>query len=156
MSHVRATLPVIEVEDPCPVDWDTMTGDEQARFCSHCNRHVHDLSAMRSDEVADLICRNAGELCVRFEQTADGQVRTLDYEPASRRPRLPAWLSRGFVGGFVAGIAALIVAPALMPTMGRMAPVRPTTPIGPLPATPPAATPTAAPASASDTIIATP
>src|SRR5688500_17622216 len=123
MSHVRATLPVIEVpvievDEPCTADWAVMTGDERARLGSHCNRHVHDLSAMRSNEVADLICRNAGALCVRFEQTADGQVKTLDYEPASKRSRLRKWLLNGFAGGLGAGVAALIAVPVLIPTLG--------------------------------------
>jgi hypothetical protein len=82
MRITPTPLPVIEVQTPCPADWNAMDdGDDQARFCAHCQHHVHDLSAMRSDEVVDLICRNAGQLCVRFERTADGAVRTLDYAP---------------------------------------------------------------------------
>jgi len=79
-------LPVIDVPSPCPADWYAMAGDDRRRFCAHCQRHVHDLSAMRSDEVLDLICQSAGNLCVQFERAPDGQVKTLDYEQAAKSP----------------------------------------------------------------------
>jgi hypothetical protein len=106
MRITPTPLPVIEVQAPCPADWNVMDGDDRARFCAHCERHVHDLSAMRSDEVLDLICRNAGRLCVRFEQTADGAVKTLDYAPPRRgwRGRY-RWLVVGLLAALGAGTA---------------------------------------------------
>src|SRR5688572_7497716 len=99
-------LPVIEVATPCPADWDAMTGDDRRRFCAHCQCHVHDLSAMRSAEVLDLICRNAGQLCVQFERAADGQVKTLDYQPASAaRPR---WRYHWIIVGVLAAVGATV------------------------------------------------
>jgi hypothetical protein len=104
MSHAATPLPVIEVQSPCPADWDAMPGDDRARFCAHCQRHVHDLSAMRSDEVADLICRTAGSLCVRFEREADGQVKTLDYAPRRGWRMRYRWLVVGVLAALGAGI----------------------------------------------------
>lgn len=80
-----------------------MSGDERQRFCRHCQRHVHDLSAMDSDEVADLVCRNAGPLCVRFEQTVDGQVKTLDYQAAPGRRFRKNWLVVAILAALGAG-----------------------------------------------------
>ena len=39
MSFIRVAtpLPVIEVETPCTVDWDAMSGDARARFCRIAN-----------------------------------------------------------------------------------------------------------------------
>jgi hypothetical protein len=107
MNGSPTPLPVIEIQSPCPADWNAMEGgdeNERARFCAHCQRHVHDLSAMRSDEVVDLICRNAGRLCVRFERTADGAVKTLDYAPQRRgwRGRYK-WLVVGLLAAMGAG-----------------------------------------------------
>jgi hypothetical protein len=138
----RATpLPVIEVEQPCHEDWKSMSGDERARFCAQCGQHVHDLSAMRSDEVVDLVCRNAGRLCVRLERTSDGQVRTLDYEPTSATP---TWRARAIEGIMVLltilGLGFVILGPMTTRTMGVIRRVPPR-PIGPtaLPAQAPAA-----------------
>ena len=130
-------LPVIEVQSPCPVDWDAMHrdravgADDRARFCAHCQRHVHDLSTMRSDEVVDLICRSAGRLCVRFEQTADGAVKTLDYAPKRHgwRGRYK-WLAVGLLAAIGAGGARSAWQRQHQPTivLGRIAPVQmPTT-----------------------------
>jgi len=155
MPHVRnvTVLPVIEIQAPCQVDWDTMQGGERGRrFCAHCQRHVHDLSAMRRDEVADLMCRKAGELCVRFERTPDGQVRTLDYAPPVRGIRLREWLSVGFVGTLIALVAGAVAIPMTRPMgMIRRPIVRPPlTPAGTVGA------PTATPASTGEATCPTP
>jgi hypothetical protein len=104
MSRAAATsLPVIEIKNPCPVDFHAMPVEGRARYCAHCDRHVHDLSAMRSDEVADLICQNAGQLCVRFEQAADGQIVTLDYARPTPRRWTWEWLVLSVLAIFGAG-----------------------------------------------------
>jgi hypothetical protein len=48
MSQRRA-LDVIQVNKPCPADWNQMAGDDSRRFCTHCQKFVHNLSAMPSD-----------------------------------------------------------------------------------------------------------
>jgi hypothetical protein len=105
MSRAAAAtpLPVIEVTEPCSADWNAMAGDDRTRFCAHCERHVHDLSAMRSDEVADLFCRSAGSLCVRFERAMDGQVKTLDYARPRGWRHGYKWLVLGVLAALGAG-----------------------------------------------------
>lgn len=105
MNRTKLTLDVIEVPRPCPVPWETMTGsDAQRRFCSHCNRHVHDLSAMSRAEAEDLICKSAGELCVRFMRTPDGKVKTLDYERVGKGWGATRWAAVGTVLAIAAGV----------------------------------------------------
>ena len=106
MNGPPTRLPVIDVPAPCPADWNAMTGDDCRRFCAHCQRHVHDLSAMRSDDVVGLICRSAGNLCVQFERAPDGQVKTLDYQS----PPQSGWRVRyhWIIVGVLAGIGATI------------------------------------------------
>ena len=31
------TLDQIQVDSPCNAEWDSMTGNDQIRFCDHCN-----------------------------------------------------------------------------------------------------------------------
>ena len=32
----RLALDVLQVENPCPTDWQAMRGDGRSRFCEHC------------------------------------------------------------------------------------------------------------------------
>ena len=93
----RRPLDVIEVKQPCPMSWEQMRGDDTRRFCAHCNKHVHNLSAMPADEAEKLVCSAAGELCVRYARDpVTQQVMTLDYQPKfvpSRRRVIAVMLS---------------------------------------------------------------
>ena len=59
----------------CPADWEAMEGDETKRFCSHCQKHVHNLSAMTREE-AEAVATRSGEICVRMTRRADGTTVT--------------------------------------------------------------------------------
>ncbi|MFL5321559.1 MAG: hypothetical protein ACJ790_17990 [Myxococcaceae bacterium] len=67
-----------KVASPCSADWSRMSGDERARFCGQCKKHVYDLSALRNDEVRALVQKTEGKLCAKFYQRADGTVLTAD------------------------------------------------------------------------------
>jgi hypothetical protein len=98
---------MVNVTNPCTMSWDALQSDNTGRrFCEHCQRHVHDLSAMRSDEVTDLICRNAGNLCVRYEQLPGGGVKTLDYQQRTgHEGRTRRWLLVGAIVSLLGGVA---------------------------------------------------
>jgi hypothetical protein len=107
---VRRPLDVIQVNNPCPADWNQMAGDNAGRFCEHCQKFVHNLSEMPADEAQRLVCDNAGNLCVRFaREMASGKVLTLDYAPAPRTSRRRAFMvvasilsALGFTGAWTA------------------------------------------------------
>lgn len=64
----------LRVATPCRANWDQMEGNERARFCQQCQKHVYNLSSLSSAAAADLIREKEGKLCVRFYQRADGTV----------------------------------------------------------------------------------
>lgn len=68
----------IQIASPCKADWDSMTGDEKARFCGQCSKNVYNLSEMSKGEAEKLILEKEGKLCVRFYRRADGTVLTED------------------------------------------------------------------------------
>ena len=68
-SFDRITIPA-----PCDADWDSMIGNDQVRFCAHCNLEVTDLSAMTRHEAMRLVARSQGRLCVRLIQRPDGGI----------------------------------------------------------------------------------
>ena len=64
----------IHIATPCHARWDEMKGDERARFCLHCSKHVYNLSAMSAVAAAELVREKEGNLCARFYRRADGTV----------------------------------------------------------------------------------
>src|ERR1044071_6269615 len=64
------------IANPCPVDWNKMTGNDQMRYCSECNKQVYNLSKMTRDKAEALVARFEGQLCARFERGADGMIVT--------------------------------------------------------------------------------
>ena len=68
----------VKVASPCAARWGHMIGDDRARFCAQCQKHVYNLSAMTSREAVALIREKEGKLCARFYQRSDGTVLTSD------------------------------------------------------------------------------
>jgi hypothetical protein len=80
MASTRISLDIIDVEQPCPVSWDSMRGDERVRFCNECSLHVYDLSAMTRPQAEAMVneWEPGKRMCVRFYRRADGTVITKD------------------------------------------------------------------------------
>lgn len=76
MDSQPSTSPLdnLTVAKPCHAKWSEMSGDERARFCSLCNKHVYNLSNMSRTEAEALIKAKEGKLCVRFARRADGTI----------------------------------------------------------------------------------
>jgi hypothetical protein len=117
MDGRSTALKVIEVGPRCSADWDAMTGDDRARFCQHCQKTVHNISAMSADEVERLACESAGPLCLRYTAAADGVVLTLDYH----RPRVSNWKRWS-----IAGLIATLLGACASAVVGRPKPQQPT------------------------------
>ncbi len=86
----RAKLPVldnIKVAAPCSADWNKMSGDDRARACGDCNKHVYNLSGMTRDEAEALIVEKEGKLCVRYFQRTDGTILLKDCSIGIKRRR---------------------------------------------------------------------
>lgn len=66
----------ITVTSPCLADWDQMTGNDQIRFCEHCNLKVHNISELSYSQAARLIARSQGGLCVRYYRDSQGAALT--------------------------------------------------------------------------------
>ena len=74
----RHPLDNIRVAKPCPVSWDSMSGDDRVRFCGACKLNVYNLSEMTRRDVTELLQLVEGRLCVRFYRRKDGTVLTKD------------------------------------------------------------------------------
>ena len=111
-SHARVSLQQVRVGAPCQVSWDAMAGDDKSRFCAHCQRHVHNLSAMREDEAQRLICALAGRLCIAYVPDATGGVMPLQYSQ-QKHPRYGWKLVAALagLGGIASALATALYRP---------------------------------------------
>lgn len=62
----------VNVNTPCPADWDEMRGNERVRFCQHCQLNVHNLSALTRPTAEKFVRRARGRICIRYQQRPDG------------------------------------------------------------------------------------
>lgn len=76
MSKKPSYFDRLFIPNPCPADWNKMTGNDQMRYCADCNKHVYNLSKMTRDRAEALVARFEGQLCARFERGADGMIVT--------------------------------------------------------------------------------
>lgn len=77
----RRALPLLDsvkIASPCTASWDEMIGDERARFCTHCQKDVFNLSALPREEAESFVRERAGDACIRLYKRADGTVLTSD------------------------------------------------------------------------------
>jgi len=92
LANKAVDIDKIDVAVPCPVDWNTMSGDDKIRFCGQCGKQVHNLSAMKREEAEALIAEDENR-CVRFYRGEEGIVWTtaqVEAPPVSRRGWLRA------------------------------------------------------------------
>lgn len=93
----------VAIEKPCSASWDEMVGNDQVRFCRHCDLSVNDLSEMTRARAEKLVRRSNGRLCLRIFRDPTGEVITRDkFQPIytiSRRA------SRIAAGAFTAVIS---------------------------------------------------
>jgi hypothetical protein len=79
-----------------------MAGNEQVRFCEHCEKSVHNLSAMTRRDALRFVRANAAGVCVRFY--SDPRGRTL-HEPATKLHSITRRASKMAAGAFGAALA---------------------------------------------------
>jgi hypothetical protein len=102
-------LPLLErvaIASPCPADWNTMVGDDRARFGSQCEKHVYNIAAMTSEEAEAFLRGVGGEACLRLYRRADGTVLTSDCPVGVRRKRRRRAVA-SLVGGTMVSAGAL-------------------------------------------------
>lgn len=121
----RIKLEAIEIPTPCPMLWENLDGDERKRFCDECGKHVHDLSALTRVEAEALLSENEAKLCVSYELTPTGGIKTRDYSETFRCSREAVRGAVGLVAGALVAVCSTLPAlakDALSPhrTMGKI------------------------------------
>lgn len=92
----------LSVNSPCTAEWDSMAGNEQVRFCTHCEKSVHNLSAMTRKDALRFVRANAAGLCVRFYSDPRGRTVHTNDGPLYRITRRASRVAAGAFGAAVA------------------------------------------------------
>ncbi len=93
----------LTIPSPCSADWNSMIGNNQVRFCEHCQLNVHDLSQLTRSQAERLIARANGRVCVRYHTDDKGRPITL---PVSQKlHRIGRRVSRIAAGAFTATLS---------------------------------------------------
>ena len=83
------------IKQRCTADWNKRRGDDKRRFCEHCRRFVHNVSAMSQDEREKFADPANMRECVFYLQRKDGGVADLSFLARLRRwfpfLRLACW-----------------------------------------------------------------
>lgn len=63
---------------PCPIKWETMSGDERKRFCEKCSMHVFNISDLSKEEAESFLKESLSSesVCVKFFLRRDGTIKT--------------------------------------------------------------------------------
>lgn len=97
----------LRIANPCSASWSSMTGNERARFCGDCRKHVYNLAELTRQEAVELIQSNQGKVCMRIHRRADGTVLVGDCPVGWRAMRgrmakaaalLFGWVTAAFAG----------------------------------------------------------
>jgi hypothetical protein len=94
----------VQIESPCPVDWESMRGEGPNRFCDRCALTVHDVAGLTRRDAEALIQRPAGRTCLRLTRRHDGKVVTKD------SPRWWRWVDRVRAALMFIGVGAGLLA----------------------------------------------
>lgn len=77
---------IITIPKPCSQDWNTMSPQEQGRFCSSCEKMVVDFTNKTPLQIKETLMQSTGKVCGRFKKSDLG--RPLEEEPVIR----PVWV----------------------------------------------------------------
>ncbi len=86
MSNIQ--LPVIQIESPCSMDWNDLSGSEQSRFCASCQKSVLNFETMSEAQIRDSLT-SGSDMCARVVRDKQGNIVTADsYRKPERRRKL--------------------------------------------------------------------
>ena len=80
----------LRIASPCEESWESMKGDEQARFCARCKLNVFNVKDLSEVELRALFVKTEGKVCGRVYRRKDGTVLTRDCPTAVARLRRKA------------------------------------------------------------------
>jgi len=97
----------LQISSPCPMRWESLTGDDRIRYCDRCRLNVYNLAEMSRDEVEGIVRTTKGRLCGRLYLRGD-RTATLRDCPEGRGRILSRRLRKAAIGFGVVAFALLL------------------------------------------------
>lgn len=100
----------LSIENSCSQDWNSMTINEQGKFCDHCAKSVIDLTKMSDRQIVQMISANPGKICGRAKSNQLNRIM-------EERSKLIVSPYKFAVGLFIAGSSHSFAAPKVQAKM---------------------------------------
>jgi hypothetical protein len=84
-SVMESNTSLWTIRQQCSANWDQMPGNDKRRFCEHCQKFVHNVSAMSRTERESFASPGNMSECVFYCQRTDGGVANLSLLARFRR-----------------------------------------------------------------------
>lgn len=76
---MKYTLENFEVPQPCAMNWDEMTGNEEVRHCGKCQHQIYNISEMPKRRALKVLNQPNERVCISYLQDEQNQVITQTY-----------------------------------------------------------------------------
>ena len=87
----------LKISSPCPMRWESLTGDDRVRYCGRCRLNVYNLAEMGRDEIESIFRATKGRVCGRLYLRGD-RTATLRDCPEGRFNVVRRRIRNAFVG----------------------------------------------------------
>lgn len=85
----------LRISTPCPLSWETLTGNDRVRYCGKCRLNVYNLADMDKGEVEALVRKTEGRLCGTLYMRGDRTATVQHCRGAAIRKKVRALLTLG-------------------------------------------------------------
>jgi len=83
MTRANSVLDNLQIDSPCNAHWDSMSGNDEVRFCGHCDLSVYNISTMTRRDAELLVAKSNGKLCIKYVRRSDGSLVSGDQASGS-------------------------------------------------------------------------
>ncbi len=74
LAAMKRVVSPLTINQPCSMDWNSMSGNDKRRFCNQCGCHVHNLSALTAAEQKQFAEKNGEKECISYVRYTDDTI----------------------------------------------------------------------------------
>lgn len=76
---MKYTLENVEIENPCPIKWDSMSGNDEVRHCHTCRHKVYNISEMPKRRALKVLNQKEDSVCILYYRDDRNRIVTQNY-----------------------------------------------------------------------------
>ncbi|MBX7170249.1 MAG: hypothetical protein K1X72_04775 [Pyrinomonadaceae bacterium] len=82
---MKYNLENIKVKNPCSMDWEDMTGNDEIRFCGRCQQNIYNISEMPKRRALKVLNQPNEKICISYFLDEKKQIITQTYPGIFKR-----------------------------------------------------------------------